>query len=102
MYYFIRMKEFVRLIITPVMGALIIGYFVYHSLKGEHGLSAYLNLVTEISKAESVLAQRTQERIILEQRTKLLSPNNLDLDILDERVRIVLNLVEANELIIID
>ena len=43
-----------------------------------------------------------QERLLIERRTALLRPDNLDLDTLDERARAVLNLVEADERVILD
>ena len=97
-----KITDFVRLITPPVIGALVVGYFAYHSLKGDHGLSAYLLLTAEVTKAESVLAERVDERTLIERRTKLLSPKNLDLDTLDERARAVLNLLEEDERVILD
>ena len=49
-----KITDFTRLITPPVIGALVVGYFAYHSLKGDHGLSAYLLLTAEVIKAESV------------------------------------------------
>jgi len=79
-----------------------VGYFAYHSLKGDHGLTAYLKLSGEIIKAEQVLQERREERLLIERRTTLLRPDNLDLDTLDERARAVLNLVERDERVILD
>ena len=97
-----KITDFTRLITPPVIGALVGGYFAYHSLKGDHGLSAYLLLTAEVIKAESVLAERDGERTLIERRTKLLGPENLDLDTLDERARAVLNLLEEDERVILD
>ncbi len=97
-----KITDFARLITAPIIGALVVGYFAYHSLKGDHGLSAYLLLTTEVTKAESVLAERVEERVLIERRTKLLGPENLDLDTLDERARAVLNLLEKDERVILD
>lgn len=86
----------------PMLGALVVGYFAYHSVKGDHGLSAYLILSTEVAKAEIALAQRTQKRVLIEHRARLLRPDNLDLDTLDERARAVLNVLEVDERVILD
>ena len=94
--------EAARLVVTPVFGALVIGYFAYHSLKGDHGLSAYLALTGEIDKAEITLRDHRLERLLIERRTELLSPGNLDIDILDERARAILNLLEVDERVILD
>ena len=94
--------ERIRQIAVPVFGALVVGYFAYHSMKGDHGLNAYIKLSGELAKAEEVLQERRSKREVIEQRTNLLRPDNLDLDILDERARDVLNLLNGNERVILD
>ena len=76
---------------------MVVGYFAYHSMKGDHGLNAYIKLSGELAKAEEVLQERRSKREVIEHRTNLLRPDNLDLDILDERARDVLNLLNVNE-----
>ena len=102
MFHSLKIGNRARQIAVPVIGAFVIGYFSYHSLKGDHGLSAYLSLSAEVAKAEIVLANRVQTRQSIEHRTTLLRPDNLDLDILDERSRSVLNVIEADERVILD
>ena len=94
--------ERIRQIAVPVFGALVVGYFAYHSMKGDHGLNAYIKLSGELAKAEEVLQERRSKREVIEHRTNLLRPDNLDLDILDERARDVLNLLNVNERVIFD
>ena len=95
-------NERIRQIAVPVFGALVVGYFAYHSMKGDHGLNAYIKLSGELAKAEEVLQERRSKREVIEHRTNLLRPDNLDLDILDERSRDVLNLLNGNERVILD
>ena len=95
-------NERIRQIAFPVFGALVVGYFAYHSMKGDHGLNAYIKLSGELAKAEEVLQERRSKREVIEHRTSLLRPDNLDLDILDERARDVLNLLNGNERVILD
>ena len=95
-------NERIRQIAIPVFGALVVGYFAYHSMKGDHGLNAYIKLSGELAKAEEVLQERRSKREVIEHRTSLLRPDNLDLDILDERARDVLNLLNGNERVILD
>jgi len=102
MFFSDKIMEAARLVAVPVFGALVIGYFAYHSLKGDHGLSAYLALATELAKAEITLRDYREERLLIERRTTLMRPENLDLDTLDERARLVLNLVEVDERVILD
>ena len=95
-------NERIRQIAVPVFGALVVGYFAYHSMKGDHGLNAYIKLTGELAKAEEVLQERRIKREVIEHRTNLLRPDKLDLDILDERARDVLNLLNGNERVILD
>ena len=95
-------NERIRQIAVPVFGALVVGYFAYHSMKGDHGLNAYIKLSGELAKAEEVLQERRSKREVIEHRTNLLRPDNLDLDILDERARDVLILLNNNERVILD
>lgn len=91
-----------RQAILPVLGALIVGYFAYHSVKGDHGLSAYLSLTAEITRAEQVLTEKTERRARLEHRASLLRPDNLDLDMLDERARVILNYIDKDERLVVE
>ena len=102
MFSLSKFNDRARLIAGPVFGALVVGYFAYHSLKGDHGLNAYLSLTTELAKAEQELVVRREKRQLIEHRANLLRPDNLDLDSLDERARAVLNLMEPDERVILD
>ncbi|MDX9689210.1 MAG: septum formation initiator family protein [Alphaproteobacteria bacterium] len=83
------------------LGALVVGYFLYHSIQGERGLFAMMRMEGEIAKAESTLAKLETERKDLEHRTKLLRNNSMDPDLLDERSRALLNYSKPNEIIIL-
>ena len=89
-------------IVIPVVGAAVVGYFVYHTVQGDRGLSAYLSLNQEANRARVVLAGAQGERAILERRSRLLRPDSLDLDMLEERARMMLNLVHADDLVVFD
>lgn len=77
-------------------------YFIFHGISGERGLLKLLYLRNEISEAEQIANMYHQEKIKLEEKVKLLSSSSLDLDLLDERARIVLNFVGKDEFIILD
>lgn len=77
-------------------------YFIFHGISGERGLLKLLYLRNEISEAEQIANMYHQEKIKLEEKVKLLSSSSLDLDLLDERARVVLNLVGKDEFIILD
>ena len=77
-------------------------YFAFFTINGERGLRRYLHLRQEIEYAEQVAAKYSQEKALLEEKIKLMSSSSLDLDMLDERARKVLNLVKKDEFVILD
>lgn len=75
-------------------------YFAFIALQGDHGM-AKLSLVNEdIRDLEVTLAGLQLERADLENRTRRLSSDFLDLDLLDERARDVLGLARPDEILI--
>ena len=89
-------------VIGPVLGFCIVGYFVYHSIEGDRGLTAYVQLTERLAEAKAQLEEIQAERKALERRVKLLRADNLDPDMLDERARRVLNYSRPDEIIIQD
>jgi len=77
-------------------------YFAYFAVKGDRGILKYFYLQDKVAEAEKISANYTQQRNTLEQKVKLLSPASLDLDLLDERSRAVLNVIGDDEFIILD
>lgn len=81
---------------------LLFAYFSYFAVRGDRGFIKYLYLQEKVAEAEKINSNYDQKRSELEQKVKLLSANSLDLDLLDERARAVLNVIGENEFIIID
>jgi len=81
---------------------LLCAYFSYFAIRGDRGLLKYLYLQEKVAEAEKINNNYEQKRSDLEQKVKLLSSGSLDLDLLDERARAVLNVIGDNEFIIID
>lgn len=89
-----------RQIIDPLIGALIIIYFVYHAVQGDRGLMAWWNLRYEIEKTNFERSEVSATKRALEQRVSLLRPESLDRDMLEERARLMLGAIAADELIV--
>lgn len=89
-----------RLVVVPVIGACLVGYFAYHAIQGDRGLIALSHLQIQIDQANQVLAQVRAERKRLEHEASLLRPDHLDPDMLDERARVVLNYSHPDDLVI--
>lgn len=89
-------------VVAPVIGFCVVGYFAYHSIEGDRGLVAWLRLQEQIRTASSEFDGLRAERTALERRVSLLRPESLDRDLLEERVRIVLNFARPDEVVILE
>lgn len=89
-------------VVAPVIGFCAVGYFAYHSIEGDRGLVAWLRLNEQIKTSQSELDGLQAERKGLERRVSLLRPESLDRDLLEERVRVVLNYARSDEITILD
>lgn len=76
-------------------------YFSVYFVKGERGLIRYVYLTEEVSEAKIESIKYAKEKQYWNDQVDLLS-SKLDLDLLDERVRTVLNMVGPNEFVILD
>ncbi|MDO4162073.1 MAG: septum formation initiator family protein [Pseudomonadota bacterium] len=77
-------------------------YFSYFAVKGDRGFLKYMYLQDKIAEATKVKADYEEQRQNWDQKVKLLSKSSLDLDLLDERARAVLNFIGNDEFIILD
>src|SRR5690348_10264101 len=97
-----EIRKRARHIAGPVLAISVFGYFAYHSVQGDRGLIAWVQLGQQVEIAQATLEKVSRERSALEHRARLLRPDNLDPDMLDERARQVLSLVRPDELVILD
>jgi cell division protein FtsB len=96
----VRFKRKLQLVMWPVLGLSLVAYFLLHSVNGNHGMIARQTLTDRIISAEAALTTLKSERQVLERRAKRLSPETLDLDMLDERIRVMLDYSHPSEVII--
>ena len=69
-------------------------------MQGDRGIIAYLRLNAQLEKIEMALLESNAERHTLSRRVRLLRPEFLDRDILDEQARYILGLAHPDDLII--
>ncbi|MEM9791532.1 MAG: septum formation initiator family protein [Pseudomonadota bacterium] len=81
-----------------VIGA--ISYFTYAAIQGDYGTFRGIQVKAQAFQLERELAELRAERAVLENRTRRLSTEYLDLDMLDEQARKVLGLARADDLVI--
>ena len=89
-----------HLVLGPVIGIALTGYFAYHLVEGERGFKAWLRLNREIQTAATNLETVRAQRAALELRVSNLRPEHVDPDLLDERIRATLNLVAPDDIVI--
>lgn len=93
-----RMKKSGLLILFVLM----FFYFGFNAFCGERGFQKYLYLRKEVEYARTIAEQYRIKKETLNTEVKMLSPGSLDLDMLDERARTVLNLAVGTEFVILD
>ena len=82
------------------VAALIIGYFGLSAYTGAHGLKAKQDLAQQQMSLTRELERVVAERKEWEHRVSLLRADRLDPDLLDERVRTMLNLARHDDVVI--
>jgi cell division protein FtsB len=87
--------------IGPFFVLSIMGYFIYHSIQGERGILAWIQLKDHLLKTESELKDVMTERLHLEEKVQDLRPESLNRDLLDQQVRLQLGYTRPDEIIIL-
>jgi cell division protein FtsB len=100
MYLPRRYRRWMQALIGRALGIALTGYFAYNLVVGDRGFFAWQRLTEQIHTEDAKLATLQAQRAALSQKVADLSPDHLDRDLLDERVRASLNLVAPNELVI--
>ncbi|NBC33599.1 MAG: septum formation initiator family protein [Alphaproteobacteria bacterium] len=85
---------------VPTVGLCLVAYFCFHALQGHRSIFARERLEAELAQAHETLDTLQAERRHLEHRTDLLMPDGLDLDLLEERARSVLNYAHPDDVIL--
>lgn len=96
-----QLRRHIRRAVLPFTGALALAYFAYHTVNGDRGLVAWWQLRHEMARAETELARLEAQRQALEHRVALLGGDGLDLDMLDERARLMLGYGRPDEIVIL-
>ncbi|MDE0391133.1 MAG: septum formation initiator family protein [Rhodospirillales bacterium] len=81
-------------LLTCTLGLLYVGY---QSVQGERGLLGWVERSAEVEKSRAEVAALAEERAKLERRVSQLRSESLDLDLLDQEARRLLNLGHPDE-----
>ena len=98
---FSELRSRARHVVGPVIGICAIGYFAYHAISGQRGMLALRQLTQQVAVASLELDTVRGERKALEHNVKLLHPESLDPDMLDERARLMLGYGYADDIIVL-
>jgi cell division protein FtsB len=89
-----------RVVVGPMLGIALTGYFAYNLVEGDRGFIAWTRLTRQVRAVDARLDALRAERAALKLKVQNLTPDHLDPDLLDERVRATLNLVAPYERVI--
>ncbi len=77
-------------------------YFAFHTVTGDRGFIRMVELQDKLEASQQISSQYLKEKNELESKVKLLSSNSLDRDMLEERSRVILNVIDEDEFVIFD
>jgi cell division protein FtsB len=95
-----EMRRRARFLVGPVFGLAATGYFLYHLVEGDRGLTAWVRLNHEMRVAQAQLAKVDADRAALDHRVADMRPDHVDPDLLDEEIRRTLNYAAPDEIVI--
>ena len=84
----------VIVLLTCALGLLYVGY---QTVQGERGVLGWMERSAEVERTRAEVAALAAERQKLERRVSQLRTDNLDLDLLDQEARRLLNLGHPDE-----
>lgn len=84
-----------------LIGAALVGYFLYHTVQGDRGLFAMLRMQGQLAQSEDTLRNLKSDREEMERRVQQLRPKSIDADLLDQEARRSLNFSKNKEIIIL-
>jgi cell division protein FtsB len=96
-----EMRRRAKVLVGPVLGLALTGYFAYHLVEGDRGLLAWVHLTQELGVAKDNLAVAASERAALDHRVAHMRPDHVDPDLLDSQVRKTLDVAAPDEIVII-
>ena len=100
MNFYNRYYRGVKLAYKLAFVGAVLCYFFYHATTGANGYRSYLLIRKEVEKQEKVYKKLREEFDILKRKVDLLSNRSLDIDLLEERCRAILNYCYPDDIVI--
>ena len=98
---FVGISERFKTLLQTSFIAIALAYFGFHAVSGENGITSYTKLKHEYAEKEKVYQRLKTDLEIIKRDVNLIRDDNLDLDMLDERCRLINNMSSADEYVII-
>jgi cell division protein FtsB len=93
--------RFLRFELLVSLGCIaLLGYFAWHAWHGPRGWNYAARLQLELATHEAELSQLQEQKAKLEAKVKLIRPESVDADVLDELARSELGWVGRDDLVI--
>ncbi len=102
MQLFEEIRRRLRHLLAPLFWLVLTFYFGYHAINGERGLRRLFELKQEIQIASQVAEEIALRRAEMEQKVRQLSPQSIDVDMLEESARTLLNMGQDGDYVILD
>lgn len=96
-----ELRRRARHVVGPLSGIVVVAYFAYHTVHGDRGVLAYIQMQERVHEAEARLERIKSEQDYWSSRVKLLYPTSIDRDMLDERVRTMLGYAQADDMVVL-
>jgi cell division protein FtsB len=96
-----RRRTILTALALYTLAALFIGYFAVNAFTGNRGLRAAQDLDQQMAEMNGELSRLKAERRVWEHRVSLLRSDRIDPDMLDERVRAMLDYVDPNDVVML-
>jgi cell division protein FtsB len=96
-----RWRSILQTITLHLGAAALIGYFAFQGYNGQYGLLARRSFEQQIETLTKERDDLRAKREVIEARVRLLSPDRIDADLLDEEARSLLNLVHPKDLVLL-
>ena len=97
-----EIRRRLRHLLAPLCWLVLTFYFGYHAVNGERGLRRLFELKQEIRIASQVAEEISLRRAELERKVRQLSPQSIDVDMLEESARTLLNMGQDGDYVILD
>src|SRR5476651_553726 len=86
---------------APFLALSVVGYFIYHSIQGDRGILAWVQLQERPTNSMTEHNKVMKERKELEEKVQDLRPESINRDLLDQQVRLKLGYTRPDEVVIL-